>query len=102
MRPQGEGPGAVAKPVFFSRLAFDNDELVVWKPMGEMVINKSTSKRMAEILRSINANSQDAIQELEDDDSVADLGLSGGETLLLQVPGTSRISTIVGHVLIQV
>jgi hypothetical protein len=92
----------LAKPVFFSRLAFDNDELVVWKPMGEMVINKSTSKRMAEILRSINANSQDAIQELEDDDSVADLGLSGGETLLLQVPGTSRISTIVGHVLIQV
>jgi hypothetical protein len=70
--------------------------------MGEMVINKSTSERMADILRAINANGQDVIQKLQADDSVADLGLSGGETLLLQVPGTSRISTIVGCVLMLV
>jgi hypothetical protein len=89
-------------PHLLSRFAIDVAELVVWKPMGEMVINKSTSKRMAEILRAINVNGQDTIEELEEDDLMADLGLSGGETLLLQVPGTSCISTIVGCALIQV
>jgi hypothetical protein len=70
--------------------------------MGETVINRSTSKRMTEILRTINVNGQETIEDLEDDDLVADLGLSGYETLLFQVPGTSLLSTIASCVLIQV
>jgi hypothetical protein len=69
--------------------------------MGETVINRSTSKRMAEILRTINVNGQETIEDLEDDDLVADLGLSGDETLLFQVPGTSLLSTTAGCVFIQ-
>jgi hypothetical protein len=88
-------------PISFSRFAIDVGELVVWKPMGETVINRSTSKRMAEILRTINVNGQETIEDLEDDDLVADLGLSGDETLLFQVPGTSLLSTTAGCVFIQ-
>ena len=37
-----------------------------------------------------------------DEDKVADLGLLHRQTLLVQLPGTSRFSAIVGRVLIQV
>ena len=76
-------------------------KLVVWKTTDAIVINKSNSIRMAEILGAIN-DDRNTIRRLEEDESVADLGLSNFQTLLVQLPGTSRISTIVGCVLIQV
>ena len=42
-------------PIYFSRLAVDVRELVVWKTMGEMVINTHTQRNMAMILGKINA-----------------------------------------------
>jgi hypothetical protein len=53
-----------------------------------------------EILGSIDIHDEDTIEELPEDRKVADLGLSNGETLLVQMPVTSRIYTIVGCVLI--
>lgn len=77
-------------------------KLVMWKSTGELVINRSTSTRMAEILGAIKVDDKNTIQRLEEDESVADLGLTPSETLLVQLPGTSRIPTIVGCVLMQV
>lgn len=75
-------------------------ELAVWRTKGENVINKFNYKRLAEILRSINIHDEDTTKKLPEDLKVADLGLSNGETLLVQMPGTLRISTIFGCVLI--
>ena len=86
---------------FFSGLAFDFQELVVWKTTDAIVINKSNSIRMAEILGAIN-DDRNTIRRLPEELKLADLGLSNFQTLLVQLPGTSRISTIVGCVLIQV
>lgn len=42
------------------------------------------------------------IEELYDEEKVADIGLSDDETMLLQVSGSSCISTIVGRILTQI
>jgi hypothetical protein len=84
---------------------FNISDLTVWKTMGEMVIDKSTSERLAEILSCINrfnVNDGNTIQRLSHDRKLADLGLSDSQTLLIQCPGTSRIPTIVCRALLQV
>jgi hypothetical protein len=57
---------------------------------------------MAELLGSIDVDSADHIQVLGDGAKIANLGLSEDETLVVQLPGTSHISTIVGCILMQV
>ena len=80
----------------------DPDRLTVWKPKGEMVIEKSTSKtRMAEILKSIDANDMDVIEEVDERGELRDIELPNGQVLLVKLPGLSRIPTAVGCVLIQ-
>jgi hypothetical protein len=77
-------------------------DLRVWMTMGAKVINEHTNEHMADILSTINVNDKGTIQRLFETNKLADLGLEDFQTLLVQLPGTSRISAIVGHVLIQV
>ncbi|KAH9053957.1 hypothetical protein EDB83DRAFT_2552759 [Lactarius deliciosus] len=49
-----------------------------------MIIDRSTAKRLAEILRDINVDDKDTIEKLSEDEQVADLGLSEGQTLLVR------------------
>jgi hypothetical protein len=84
----------------FAHLDFTN--LVAWKTMGAKVINEHTKEHMADILSTINVNDKGTIRRLFETNKLADLGLEDCQTVLVQLPGTSRISTIVGHVLIQV
>jgi hypothetical protein len=67
----------------------------VWRTMGKMVINTSTDKCMAEILSCINVKDRNTIQQLSNDHKLADLELSGYQTLIIQSPGLSHISTII-------
>ena len=77
--------------------------LSLWKLKGDMIITKLTpQKELSEVLGKIDVNDMNTIEELGDHEKVANIGLSEDETLLLQVPGTSHISTIAGRVLIQV
>jgi hypothetical protein len=73
----------------------------MWKMKGEIIIKTLPCRRLSDILVKIDIDDDDTIEELNDEGKVADLGFSDGETLLLQLPGTSRISTTVGRVLIQ-
>jgi hypothetical protein len=77
-------------------------DLRVWKMKGDMIIKKLTPQKLSEILGRIDIDDQDTIELLDDEEKVAGLGLSDGETLLVQLPGTSRIPTIVVRALIQV
>ena len=76
----------------------------MWRTKGKLIINKSTAKKLALTLRNIDVEDEDTIEDLIEDLTVADLQLSNGETLLLQLPGpgTSRnsISATVRCVLI--
>ena len=60
--------------------------------MGKLIINNSTAKKLAQILKNIDVEDEDTIEDLLENLTVADLQLSNGETLLLQLPGpgTSR------------
>ena len=60
--------------------------------MGTLIINRSTVENLKQILRSINIGDKDTIQRLFKLVKVVDLQLSKGETLLVRIPGTSRIS----------
>ena len=79
----------------------DAARLTVWKTKGKMTINRSTRERWPEILKAIDIRDRDTIEELYVYELVADLRLSDGETLLVRLPGTSRISSVVGYILIQ-
>ena len=76
----------------------------MWRTKGKLIINNSTAKKLAQILRNIDVEDEDTIEDLLENLTVADLQLSNGETLLLQLPGpgTSRnsISATVRCVLI--
>jgi hypothetical protein len=88
-------------PEVLSRVRADPHQLTVWMTKSDLIINKFTFKqRLAEILRSIDVNSKETIELLNEEDLVADLGLSHGQALLVRLPGTSRISTPIGCVLI--
>ena len=78
-----------------SRAHVDPKELTMWKTKGAMIIDKSSPERLSEILRNIDVSDENTIEELSEDELVADLGLSDGQTLLVQVrlSGTSRIYT---------
>lgn len=85
-----------------SRVHADRDQLTVWETKGEKIINNSTSKkRLAEILKSIDVDDEDAIEEINESQELAELKLPNGQTLLVRLPGSSRISTAVGCILIQ-
>ena len=89
------------KPEALSRARVDPDELTVWKTKGEMIFYYSTSKkRLAEILKSIDVDDVDAIEEISDSEQLEHLELSDGQTLIMRLPGSSCISTAVGCVLI--
>ncbi len=76
--------------------------LTVWKMKGEMIINRAdVEERLVEILGNINFDNEDTIEMLDPWEQVADLGLTDGQVLLVQLPGTSRISTVVRCVLRQ-
>jgi hypothetical protein len=81
--------------------SFDRPELSVWKIKGDKIIENLTPRELSEILGRIDVNDEDTIEEVDEDENVANLGLSHSETLLLQLPGTSHISTIAACVLIQ-
>ena len=85
-----------------SRVHADRDQLTVWETKGEMIINNSTSKKLlAEILRSIDVDDEDAIEEINESQELAQLELPNGQTLLVRLPGSLRISTAVACILIQ-
>lgn len=87
-------------PNTLSRFRVDPDELTVWKTKGEMVINRSTSKkRLEEILKSIDVDDVDAIEQIRGSEGLADVELPDGQVLIVRLPGSSRISTAVGCVL---
>ncbi|KAH8984472.1 hypothetical protein EDB92DRAFT_1490314 [Lactarius akahatsu] len=71
------------RPNALSRASVDCSDLIVWKTM---IIDRSTAKRLAEILRDINVDDKDTIEKLSEDEQVADLGLSEGQTLLVRQP----------------
>jgi hypothetical protein len=84
-----------------SRTDIDPGDLTVWKMKGEVVIYNSTSKkRLVEILNSIDVNDVDAVEEIGEAEVLANVGLPDGQVLLVRLPGSSRISTAVGCVLI--
>lgn len=65
------------------------------------VYGLSTSKKhIAEILKRIDVNDVDVIEEIDERRLLRDLKLTDGQILLVQLPGSSRISTAVGCVLI--
>ncbi len=77
-------------------------DLTVWKTKGEMIINKAeVEERLVEILGNIDVDNEDTIEKLRPGEQVADLGLTDDQVLLVQLPGTSRISTVVRCVLRQ-
>jgi hypothetical protein len=62
----------------------------VWKTKGTMVIDNETSlERLEEILRSINVDDKETIERVRECAKVTSLGLSNGQILTMQVPGTS-------------
>ncbi|KAI9437469.1 hypothetical protein H4582DRAFT_278628 [Lactarius indigo] len=74
-----------------NRLAnVDAAELTVWKTKGAMAINESTFENLAEILGDINVDDKDTIEKLSPSQRVANLGLSDGGTLLVQLPVTTN------------
>jgi hypothetical protein len=81
------------KPEILSHYRVDPSCLSVWKTEGELVIINPTAKRLEEILEKINIDDEDTIRRLGTQVKVADLDLSYGQTLLVRVPGMSRIST---------
>ncbi|KAH8993174.1 hypothetical protein EDB92DRAFT_442069 [Lactarius akahatsu] len=67
-------------------------DLSVWKTKGELVINKVTIKEsLADILSGIDVHNKDTIEELDEDEQVADLELSEGQILLIRLPGASPL-----------
>jgi hypothetical protein len=83
-----------------SRAHTDSSDIIVWKTKGKMVINNSTSKkRMTEILKSIDVDDVDVIEEINERVLLRDLELPDGQTLLVQLPGSSRVSIAVSCVL---
>ena len=86
----------VLRPRALLRADTDPADLMVWRMKGESIVNETTSERMEEILRSIKVNT---IEKLLDGTAVTALSLSDGQTLLVQLPGTSRVSSAVGFVL---
>ncbi|KAH9176203.1 hypothetical protein EDB89DRAFT_2066023 [Lactarius sanguifluus] len=65
-------------------------DLSVWKTKGELVINKVTIKEsLVDILSGINIHNKDTIEELDEDEQVADLELSEGQILLVRLPAIS-------------
>ena len=59
---------------------------------------KFTSKCLVEVPRRINVDDQNAFEERSEDEQVVDPGLSDGHTLLVRLPGMSRISVAIGCV----
>jgi hypothetical protein len=81
---------------------FDQMDLIIWRPKDRMVIQNPTPECIEEKLRRIDVeNIRDTIELLYPEDEVAQLGLLADEILIVQRPGTSCISTIVGCVFIQ-
>ena len=81
---------------------YRRSDIRVWKSMGTLTINPSSEGRLLEILNAIDVDNAATIQQLPERLKLADLGLSEFQTLLVQLPGTSRIFTIAGRGLIQV
>ena len=78
-------------------------DLGVWRMKGNTVMKKLSPQGLSEALGRIDVKDETTIEELYDEEKLADLGLLDYETLLLQVPGMSCVSTIIGgRVLIQV
>ncbi|KAH9162832.1 hypothetical protein EDB89DRAFT_2234529 [Lactarius sanguifluus] len=79
----------------------DAARLTVWKTKGAMVIDDSNSERFEEMLRRINVDDKGTIERLKGRQRVADLELSGGQTLLVQVPDVTlayhRSDTVVNE-----
>jgi hypothetical protein len=79
-------------------------EFTLWKTKGSLILNQATvttPEHLAEILSRIDVNDKDTIERLNEAVLVANLGLPQDQTLLVRMPGTSRISIAVGCVPIQ-
>jgi hypothetical protein len=74
--------------------------LTVWKTKGTKIIDETTFERTEEILRSIDVDDNDTIEEVRSMAKVANLGLSNGQHLLMRLPGASCVSTAIGCFLI--
>ncbi|KAH9052031.1 hypothetical protein EDB83DRAFT_2521899 [Lactarius deliciosus] len=68
--------------------------LSVWKTKGELVIDKVTIKEsLGDILFSIDVHNKDTIEELDEEEQVANLELSEGQILLVRLPASAISST---------
>ena len=63
---------------------FDNSQLAIWKTVG-----KRTSRELLEVLKK----DPNIVEKIYGNERVADLGLSEGVILVIEILGTSRIST---------
>jgi hypothetical protein len=81
---------------------YDPKDLIVWQLKGEAIIQNLPRDRFDEKLAKIDVDDNETIRLLAEEDKVVDLGLLVGQSLLVQLPGTSCISTFVGCVLMQV
>lgn len=71
----------------------DAADITVWKTTGEMTLIAS-DKRWEEIFKKIDVNDENTIEDLPEAQVVANLGLSEGQILLVQMMvGTSCFST---------
>lgn len=83
------------KPDVFSLLRnlhdIGPDDLTMWKTVGELVLKRSSIQRKEDILKRINVDDEGTIQRLDNEVKVADLQLSSGQILVLQLPGMSYL-----------
>jgi hypothetical protein len=69
---------------------YDPTDLVVWQLKGESIIQDLPRECFDEKLAKIDVEDDETIRLLVEEDKVVDLGLLVGQSLIVQLPGTSR------------
>ncbi|KAI9433728.1 hypothetical protein H4582DRAFT_1984398 [Lactarius indigo] len=79
-------------PEALSRAHVDPSDLTVWKTKGPLVIKRSNIDLLTKTLKRINVDDRDTIEVLDPEVRVVELGLSHGQTLLVQLPNPKVIT----------
>jgi hypothetical protein len=74
--------------------ARENSPLLAQLETSQLVIWKAACKKSRNEVQEVLKNDRNAITRIYANEQVADLGLSDGEILVIQILGTSRISTV--------
>jgi hypothetical protein len=74
--------------------ARDNSPLLAQFETFQLVIWKTACKKSLNEVQKVLKNDRNAITRIDANKQVADLGLSDGEILVVQILSTSRISTV--------